>query len=140
CVDKTGTLIITADGGSGNYVYKLDDGEFVPNNTFAKVAAGEHEVEVRDGDCSANRNVTVAIDPKLSDDIMPIINTKCATSGCHKESIYPYLDDKNFIITNASWLGFTIIDGYMPPSESPQLTDDEISTISCWVENGAPDN
>ncbi|MDN5216768.1 hypothetical protein QQ020_32155 [Fulvivirgaceae bacterium BMA12] len=60
CPDATGTVTVTASGGSGNFEYSLDGTNFQTDAVFMNVGGGDYTVVVRDGDgCSANTDVTV---------------------------------------------------------------------------------
>lgn len=49
CGGNTGSLTITASGGSGGYLYSLDGVNYQSNNTFLSLAAGGYTVYVQDG-------------------------------------------------------------------------------------------
>ncbi len=76
-------------------------------------------------------------------DIKPIIDSKCVTchfaggSGTGDFNIYTELKAK---VDNGTFKTrvFTLKD--MPQAGSPQLTEDELSKLKCWVEQGAPNN
>jgi len=81
-------------------------------------------------------------------DILPIFNSKCASSGCHdaNSSAEGYVLDSYKHITNSgiskghpssSKLYNIIIDGEMPPRRSPKLTTNEINLIRDWIADGA---
>ena len=81
-------------------------------------------------------------------DILPIFNSKCASSGCHDASSRAegyVLDSYKHIMKNgiskgrpnSSELYTTIIDGEMPPRRSPKLTSAEINLIHDWIADGA---
>jgi len=44
-----GQIIITAFGGTGNYLYALNDGEFQGSNIFSHLSSGTYLVKVKDG-------------------------------------------------------------------------------------------
>jgi hypothetical protein len=81
-------------------------------------------------------------------DILPIFNSKCASSGCHdaNSSAEGYVLDSYKHITksgiskgrpNSSELYTIIVDGEMPPKRSPKLTNDEVNLIHDWIAAGA---
>lgn len=81
-------------------------------------------------------------------DILPIFNSKCASSGCHdaNSSAEGYVLDSYKHITSSgiskghpssSKLYNIIIDGEMPPRRSPKLTTNEINLIRDWIADGA---
>ena len=77
-------------------------------------------------------------------DIKPIITTYCAVSGCHVAGAQaPNLSDDTELKTQADGgrIKARLIDqGDMPPAGSPAPTSDEIASIKCWLEAGAPLN
>ena len=85
-------------------------------------------------------------DYSYSEDVDPIINTKCAISGCHNGSLGADKDWSNFETFQAKALtGIVkqrVVAHEMPPPGSPggPLSEDQISIISCWIDNGALDN
>lgn len=78
----------------------------------------------------------------LADDIEPIIASNCAVSGCHVTgSQFPDFTQKQNIISHASSIRTRTSNGSMPPPQSGRsLSSEQISKISCWVENGAKDD
>jgi len=75
-------------------------------------------------------------------DIKPIIDSKCVS--CHTTgasqgdfTIFSVLKTK---VDNGTFKNrvFTLKD--MAPSGNPQLTEEELGKIKCWMEQGAPDN
>ncbi|WP_073097768.1 hypothetical protein [Cyclobacterium lianum] len=78
----------------------------------------------------------------LAGDIIPIINQNCAISGCHiLGSERVNLSVSENIIQYANQIRDFTQSGFMPAPESgKQLTDAELESVYCWVENGAMDN
>ncbi len=79
-------------------------------------------------------------------DILPIIQTKCAVSGCHNGDMGPDLkwtDFEQFHKRAASGLvKYRVTHRIMPPSFSPAgpLTQEQIDAIACWSDQGALNN
>ena len=89
----------------------------------------------------------------FQDQVLPIINSSCATSGCHDASSdeAPLTDYNNImqfiepgkpnqskiykLITTTS-----IIREFMPPSPQTPLTQNQINLISIWILQGAENN
>jgi hypothetical protein len=79
-------------------------------------------------------------------DVKPIVESKCAIPSCHNGSLG----------AERNWTDFTtfqenakngnvkhhVINRIMPPSYSANgpLSQDQINTIACWVDQGAPNN
>jgi len=82
----------------------------------------------------------------FSDDIRPIIETKCAVSGCHNGDRGEDLNWNNFDQfhkrAESGLVKFRVTHGIMPPSNSPAgpLTREQINAIACWSDQGARNN
>lgn len=67
--DGTGEITITAQGGSGNFEYSIDNGiTFLPNNVFSNLAAGTYDIVVQDipGNCQATGQVIITEPTELT--------------------------------------------------------------------------
>jgi hypothetical protein len=84
--------------------------------------------------------------PTYTVDIKPIMDNNCALSGCHNAS--SKADGKDYSTYEAvrsgsssdSFMGsMQHLNGYdaMPRGRS-QLSDSQLKTISCWIQNGKP--
>ena len=79
-------------------------------------------------------------------DVKPIIESKCAIASCHNGSLGFDRDWTNFSVfqeeaRNGNVKNY-VINRIMPPpgSAAGPLTQEQINTIACWVDNGAPNN
>jgi uncharacterized membrane protein len=89
--------------------------------------------------CRVTKSIHVASKTSFSNDISPIISTNCAISGCHKgTSGLPDFSTLKNIQASASAIKTQTVSRSMPIGKT--LTDDEISVIACWVNDGAPNN
>ncbi len=143
CLDFDGVIEITVNETNGPYKFRLDSGEFVPNTTFENVQNGDHYVTIEDADgCSLTRSVTVGrevTNVSWQNDILPIMTSSCAVTGCHNGVNLPrdwrvYSQVKTF----ASTIRTRTRDRSMPAEGT--LTDEQIALISCWIDDGAPQN
>ena len=82
----------------------------------------------------------------FADDVKPIIETKCAISGCHNGDMG---QDLNWTIFEAfhkraasGLVKYRVTHRIMPPSDSPEgpLSQDQINAIACWSDQGALNN
>lgn len=79
----------------------------------------------------------------FTEDIKPIIETKCAISGCHNGDLGADVNWNNFEEFQkraaSGLVKFRVTHRIMPPSFSPAgpLTQDQISAIACWSDQGA---
>jgi hypothetical protein len=80
------------------------------------------------------------------EDVKPILEAKCAIPGCHNGSLGVDRDWSNFATfqENAQHGNVKnyVTNRIMPPSFSTNgpLSQDQINTIACWVDDGAPNN
>ncbi len=76
-------------------------------------------------------------------DVKPIIETKCAISGCHNGDLGAEVNWTNFEEfqkrATSGLVKFRVTHRIMPPSNSPAgpLTQDQINAIACWSDQGA---
>jgi len=77
-----------------------------------------------------------------SKNIVPIISTHCAISGCHVVGFLPgdftSYDMLYSKVENGSFQLRVFELKIMPPNES--LDDEELATLQCWIDNGALDD
>ncbi|MGD1890643.1 MAG: 2-polyprenyl-6-methoxyphenol hydroxylase [Cyclobacteriaceae bacterium] len=78
----------------------------------------------------------------LVQDMQPIIEAHCAIPGCHVAgATSPNLTLASNIVNEAVRIRARTQNRTMPPSASGiTLTEAEIRTIDCWVQQGAKDN
>lgn len=109
--------------------------------TFLFVACSDDEDPMMNMN---NNNDDCSEQISYASDVVPIINTACALSGCHVAG-FASGDFTTFdaVQSRASRVVARITSGSMPPSNTPgpsSLTDSQIETIECWVEQGAMNN
>lgn len=77
-----------------------------------------------------------------SADVSPIMQRKCATSGCHTAAANAggaVLENYNQVAALAGRIRQRcIIDKTMPPGTA--LTNAEMAVLSCWISSGTPNN
>lgn len=146
CLDNNGSIQINPAGGTPPYEYKLGTGAFSTVSSFSNLAPGNYSIAVRDGaNCVFVKGVTVGkgdTQTSLASDIKPIIETKCAISGCHNGSQSPNLTISTNIISNANQIKSLTQSGQMPQGTSSggPLSAEQKALIACWVEDGAKNN
>ena len=85
-------------------------------------------------------------DYTFAEDVKPIIETKCAISGCHNGDMGAELNWTNFEEFHkraaSGLVKFRVTHHIMPPSTSPAgpLTQEQINAIACWSDQGALNN
>lgn len=138
CASGEGELTVNATGGDGNYNYQLNDQDFVDSNQFSGLVFGEYDITVKDGEgCTVSSN-NIRYGVSLNQDVVPIIETNCALSGCHLDSQTPLLVTNNDIISAAGQIKSETVAGTMPPTGG--LSENEIQLIADWVDCGAQNN
>ena len=144
CLDGDGSVTITVeDGQAPPYQYQIQGQSFTDNNLFNGMEEGSHLITVKDNNnCTVHLNITIPhgnTGTSWANDIKPIIESRCATSGCHDGQFRPDLRiyDKAFFYRNL--MKKYTQDGSMP-FDGPKLTQDQVKLIACWVDDGAPQN
>lgn len=81
------------------------------------------------------------VEAKFSANVQPLINAKCATSGCHDATASGGLIFQNYSqISGAKDRvnARAVVEKSMPPTGPLQPA--ELNIIKCWIESGAPNN
>lgn len=100
---------------------------------MAAVSCGGNDDALTDVACDGETSLSV--------DVMPLIESNCAVSGCHLASQSPTLSTTAGVLNNSSRIRSEVAAKTMPPAGSGlRLTDAERETIICWVQQGALDN
>lgn len=83
---SNGTITAIASNGTAPYQYSLDGGAYQPGNSFTNVAAGSHNIVIRDavGCISAQIPVSVAVGPPLN---VTLATTNTSCNGAANGSI-----------------------------------------------------
>lgn len=82
--------------------------------------------------------------PTYNKEIKSITDSKCAISGCHDGSgslvsLAEYSELKTRA-DNGRLQSHVVEKKIMPPASADALTDTELETFKCWLENGAPES
>ena len=96
------------------------------------------EVVPVEGECSEERS--------FSQDVLPILNTNCTTSGCHDSSTqsggytfenFEQVDQHAVIMLSAMKHESAVLN---MPQNLPKLADSLIETFDCWIKQGKLNN
>lgn len=143
CGTANGSVTLTGNGGNGNLAYSLNGLTFQPETSFSNLAAGEHTAYVKDADgCVSNTSFALTSGVSFQGKVKAIIDTNCAIAGCHVSGT-GRADFTNFseVKSRASSIKTRTINKTMPPPGSGKsLTEEEIASIACWVDDGALQN
>lgn len=99
-----------------------------------------------DEDDGDNEPMDCSVERSFASDIVPILNQSCAIPNCHTSgaiigdyTVFEGLREQE----DRGVLRGQIETGAMPPSNSAgpiELTDTELATFLCWIDQGALDN
>lgn len=87
------------------------------------------------------------IAPTYTNDIAPIYNTSCATSGCHS-AVFPAsgINLSNYTSSKAASQNSKLLKSIKHqsgasamPQGAAKLSDANIRLIECWIKNGSPE-
>lgn len=135
CNVSSGSLVITATGGTLPYQFKLGDGAPSESNQFNNLTSGAYTVSANDAaGCAIEREVVILTGQEFSA-IKTIITANCTNSNCHGGNISPdFRNDQNIII-NANIIAVRTGNKSMPLTGA--LSDNEIQSIACWAKDGS---
>ena len=140
CDKKDGIIEIST---LTDVTYSIDGVNFQIEGVFTDLSPGSYIVTARSGDCLSTTEAIIPSDISLTDMIVPILNSSCAISGCHVTGEQsPDLSIRSNILSASQRIISNISSGVMPPANSsgPDLTEEDIAYIRCWVESGSADN
>lgn len=142
CGENTGSIMLAQEGGVEPIEYILNDDLSQNDPVFTGLSNGNYNILARDANgCETEiSGIKILSDISFGNDIKPIIANNCAVSGCHNGSQFPDFSDDENIFENASRIKSRTESGSMPPAGRPDLTNEEIQAIACWVDDGALDN
>lgn len=138
CTTSNGSVKIDASAGVPPYQFKFNNGTFTPTNSFSNLAPGNYQLVTRDSSgCEVNETVTIMSGIHFSE-VLQLIQANCAISGCHNGSQFPKLQNYNDIHNSAQLILRQVTNRSMPPGRP--LSQTQINTIACWINDGAPQN
>ena len=141
CGQTTGSLTVQALGGAGNYEYQLASGAYQAGNQFSNLAPGLYEIRVKDEcDCTAQVEAQVLTGLTLTD-IRPLLETYCSVATCHDgtDGLTDYRVDAT-VLSRTEVIKTRTASRNMPPSNSGLvMSQSEIDSLVCWVDDGAPE-
>jgi len=90
CDTATGVIGLTVTGGSGNYLYSINDGDVFQNtSTFLDLSAGDYTIKVRDVNFDCEKNVLETIN------LSPIDCPSCDSISLQSFLTFPTCDSLN---------------------------------------------
>ena len=140
CINPDGTIQVTATDGVGPYEYKIGTGAFQSSANFSGLAPDNYTVTVKDASgCEVEIQTEIASTVAFAE-IKTLVQTNCATSGCHDGSQAPDFRNDGNIVGQAGRIRARTSARSMPPSGNGTLSNDQIANIVCWVNDGAQGN
>lgn len=138
CGESRGSIFVTTSDAIGPVQFKLNEDVFQSSNVFQNLSQGGYTITARDGSgCEIEQIVDIKTDATFGH-VELIVQSNCAISGCHNGSQAPDLRGTTNIIGSAGRIKLRTSNRSMPPSGD--LTDEEIASIACWVDDGASGN
>jgi hypothetical protein len=142
CLTNNGTITVNATGTNTPFEFSIGSGSFSSTNTFTDLHYGAYTVRVRDSQgCTISLSISVVrgqTGVSWTGDIKPIIDANCAISGCHVSgNQIPDWSNLTNVQNNATNIKTRTSNGSMPPASQPRLTQEQITKIACWVDDGA---
>ncbi len=143
CSEDNGSISIEFLNGNPAYEFNLDETGFVNDVLFQDLKDGEHTLTIKSNE-GCFSTISVMIDrvnsgTSWSTEILPIMTTYCAKSGCHngvsRNNDWRIYDQ---VKQNAAIIKQKTLDRSMPFDQL--LPQDKIDLIQCWVDEGALNN
>ena len=143
CGLTEGSIDINVDGGVEPYLFSLNGGDTQNESNFSGLTSGDYQVEIIDqGGCQTSVTVSLGNGTSYKDEIIPIIELRCAIADCHDGSDTALPDWTQYVNVEAQSENIKrrTSNRTMPPPGSQALTTSEIQAIACWVDDGALNN
>ena len=144
CQSNNGSITANAAGGTGPYMFSLNNGLFQSTNIFSNLGAATYTVTVKDANnCQGSSNTTVgsAAAGPLFSQVKTLMLANCAIPGCHAGTQPPDWRVDCNIVNNALLIQQRAVFGnpsIMPPTGSLSAADKQ--KITDWVNAGGQYN
>lgn len=140
CENNLGTVTVEPIDGVPPYKYQLgENSDYELTNTWENLTSRDYSVWVSDAnDCFIGVYMFVPSGLSFSESVAPIIANNCSSAACHGGTQTPDFREFTNIKQNASKIKMLIQD--TSSSKNGILTGEEISLISCWIDDGSPNN
>ena len=137
CEDDKGIIEISARNGREPFKYQLgENGTYTDSPVFKDLPSGSYSIWVSDADdCNIGVYVDVPSGVSFGAEVEGLITANCATDACHGGSQSPELNSYDDISDSAEDI-FDILNTHA----NNFLSEEEVRTIKCWIEDGTPDN
>jgi hypothetical protein len=146
CFTDNGSITVTASQGKPPYQFQFQNENFGSASTFSNRKFGTYLITVKDADgCPTSLSVIVPranTGISYAGTIKAILDTNCNVSSCHNGDLGPNRDWRTYtgVKNDAGSIKSRTANKSMPPAGSTPLTPDQISQITCWVDDGALNN
>ncbi|MFM9836679.1 MAG: SprB repeat-containing protein [Cyclobacteriaceae bacterium] len=146
CFTDNGSITVIGSQGKPPYQFQFEQRSFGSASTFNNLKFGTYLVTIKDADgCPKALSVTVPRSNtgiSYSGTIKSILDTNCNTSGCHNGDLGASRDWRTYatVKNDAASIKSRTVNKSMPPAGNKALTQEQISQITCWVDDGALNN
>ncbi len=139
CQTSNGSISVQGAGGTEPYQFKLNGQSFQDSGEFNQLSPGEYAIVAKDADgCETTQTVRILSDVVFNE-IKAIVTANCAVSNCHDGTRSPDFRSDQTIQNRAERIRARTGARSMPPQSSGRsLSNNQIESIACWVEDGAP--
>jgi hypothetical protein len=142
---STGTIVVTAVGGSG-LTYSINGTAYQASGTFTAVAAGTYNISAKDADGCVKAGTAVMVNAPMAGTaftaVKTMMQTSCAVTGCHSGGNptggLNFTNDCT-IVTSWDRIKARAIDAspsVMPPSPNTALSATDKQKITDWITAG----
>lgn len=128
----SGSITVTASGGTGTYEYSLDGTNFQSENEFTVLTAGSYTITIKDGNGCLTTNTGVLEDPVEITSTTAIVNASCqgAENGTITVSASNAVAPLSFSLDGGITQASNVFDFLNPGSYSIEIVDDNGCSIT----------
>lgn len=139
CAASGGSVTANPVQGVAPIHYKINAESFQDQNTFQNLEQGDYTITAMDATgCEVSQRVHVPSGVGFASQVSSIVEANCSITGCHNGTQPPDFRSFQTIREFASLIRVQVVTRTMPVDGS--LTQSEINTILCWIDDGAPAN
>lgn len=139
CASSAGSIAANPVQGVAPIQYRINAEDFQAQNTFENLRQGDYTITAMDATgCAVSQRVHVPSGVSFSAQVSSIVEANCSITGCHNGTQAPDFRSFQVIREFAALIRVQVVTRTMPVDGS--LTQPEINTILCWIDDGAPAN
>lgn len=139
CASSAGSITASPVQGVEPIQYKINAETFQGQNAFQNLEQGDYTITAMDATgCEVSQRIHVPSGVTFAAQVSPIVEANCSITGCHNGTQPPDFRSFQTLREFASLIRVQVVTRTMPVDGS--LTQSEINTILCWIDDGAPAN